>query len=86
MSAKKKLNHFFVLDQSFFNQQTFKDKERQFKKLVEECWFISDNLHTSYIEARDLSVTERTYLIDFINKKFKKQKEAIEEIKNKKSS
>lgn len=42
---------------------------KRFKDLVKECWFISDNLHTSYTDVLDISYQERLFLIEFIRNK-----------------
>jgi hypothetical protein len=47
--------------------------------LVKECWYISDNLHTSYTDVLDLSYVERVYLIENINAKNDATKKAFEE-------
>ena len=61
---------------------------KRFKEIVKECWYISDNLHTSYTDVLDLSFQERFYLIELINEKQEETKKAIEqrqaEMKNKK--
>ena len=51
---------------------------KRFKEIVKECWYISDNLNTSYSDVLDLSFQERFYLIELINEKQRKTKEAIE--------
>ena len=51
---------------------------KRFKEIVKECWYISDNLSTSYTDLLDISVAERTFLIKFIREKQEATKEAIE--------
>lgn len=80
----------FVLDQSFLDPLTSKDGEpygpKRYKEIVRECWYISDQLHTSYSDVLDLSFQERVYLIGYIDEKKKATQRALAEIdsKNKK--
>jgi hypothetical protein len=50
---------------------------------VKECWYISDNLHTSYTDVLDLSFQERFYLIELINEKQEATKKFLAESKAK---
>lgn len=52
---------------------------KRYKEIVKECWYISDNLHTSYTDVLDLSFQERFYLIECINEKQAATKRAMEE-------
>lgn len=76
------LLRFFDSGPSFLDPQTCKDGSpygpKRFKELVQECYFISDTLHTSYADVLDISVMERLYLIDFINQKNENTKKAID--------
>ena len=80
--------HRFVSDKNFLDQQTSKDGTpygpKRFKEIVQECWYISDNTHTSYTDVLDLSFQERFFLIGFIKEKQEATKKAIEEISTKK--
>ena len=71
------------MDRSFLDPRLTKDGKAygpaRFKKIVEECWMISDNIHTSYTDVLNLSFQERVYLLELINKKLKDTKEAIED-------
>ena len=77
----------FALDQSFLDPQTSNDGSpygpKRFKEIVKECWFISDNLNTSYTDVLDLSFQERFYLIELINEKQDATKRFLEEAKSK---
>jgi len=70
------------MDQNFLDPQLSKDGKpygpEHFKEIVKECWYISDNLHTSYTDVLDLSFQERFYLIELINEKQEKTQQAIE--------
>jgi len=70
------------MDQSFLDPQTSSDGTpygpKRYKEIVKECWYVSDNLHTSYTDVLDLSFQERFYLIELINEKHDATKKAIE--------
>lgn len=74
---------------SFLDPQTSSDGTpygpKRFKELVRECWYISDQTHTSYADVLDLSVAERIYLIRFINEKIENTNRAIEESNKKRT-
>jgi hypothetical protein len=77
------------LGPSFLDPQLSKDGKpygpKRFKEIVKECWYISDNLNTSYTDVLDLSFQERFYLIECINAKQEATKQAIEAAQRKKS-
>ena len=77
----------FALDQSFLDPQTSNDGSpygpKRFKEIVKECWFVSDNLNTSYTDVLDISFQERFYLIELINEKQDATKRFLEEAKAK---
>lgn len=54
---------------------------KRYKELVKECWYISDQLHTSYTDVLDLSVQDRIYLIECINEKHTATQKAVEQLK-----
>ena len=70
------------MGQNFLDPQTSSDGTpygpKRFKEIVKECWYISDNLNTSYSDVLDLSFQERFYLIELINDKQEKTQQAIE--------
>jgi hypothetical protein len=72
---------------SFLDPQTSKDGKpygpARFKEIVKECWFISDQISTSYTDVLDMSVQERIYLGECIQEKLDATHKAIEDIKNK---
>ena len=69
------------MDQNFLDPQTSKDGTpygpKRYKEIVKECWFISDQTHTSYADVLDLSFQERLFLIECINDKQKEQQKAM---------
>jgi hypothetical protein len=79
----KKLRPSFASGPSFLDPPTSNDGSpygpKRFKEIVKECWYISDSLHTSYTDVLDLSVAERTFLIENINAKHEATKKAFQE-------
>ena len=83
----------FDLQVSFSDQrQLIKDEETgqeipygiwKFNQIVRECYFISDNIHTSYKDLLDI-IKEKNLLIKYINEKNKAERDAIEKAKKKK--
>ena len=75
------------MDRSFLDPRTSEDgtpyAPKRYKEIVRECWYISDNLNTSYTDVLDLSVTERIFLIKLIREKQEATREAIEEARAK---
>ena len=59
---------------------------QRYKEIVQECWYISDQLHTSYADVLDLSFLERSYLIQLIAEKHEATKQAIETAKAQRQS
>lgn len=56
---------------------------KRYKEIVKECWYISDNTNTSYVDVLDISFQERLYLIECINNKQDATKRAMEEARQK---
>lgn len=79
--------HFFALGPNFLDPQQSNDGgaygPKRYKEIVKECWYISDNLHTSYTDVLDLSFLERAYLIECINKKNEDTRKEIDKLNNK---
>lgn len=84
----------FDLQVSFSSQhQLIKDSETgeeipygvwRFNQIVKECYFISDNIHTSYKDLLDITIKEKELLIKYINEKNKAEREALEKAKKRK--
>lgn len=56
----------------------------RYNRLVEECYYLSKAINTSYNDLLDNSLTEHNMLINLLIKDNKKQQEAIEKLnKNK---
>ena len=79
----KKLQHFFASGPSFLDPQISKDGTpygpKRYKEIVKECWYVSDNLHTSYTDILDLAYQDRIYLINCINEKKEATAQALAE-------
>lgn len=77
---------FFALDQSFLDPQLSKDGKpygpKRYKEIVQECWYISSTLNTSYTDVLDLAFQDRVYLIELINKRAETENKKLEELKN----
>ena len=56
----------------------------RYEELVKERYLISKTINTSYADVGKLTPIERKYIISYIIDEFKKQKEQLEELKNKK--
>ena len=69
----KKSQHFFASGPSFLDPQTSNDGSaygpKRYKEIVKECWYVSDNLNTSYTDVLNLAYQDRVYLIECINEK-----------------
>ena len=84
----------FGLQVSFSDQrQLIRDEETgeqipygvwKFNQIVKECYFISDNIHTSYKDLLDITIKEKDLLIKYINEKNKAVRDALEKAKKKK--
>lgn len=73
----------FDLGPSFLDPQLSKDGTpygpKHYKQLVKECWYVSDNLNTSYTDVLNLAYQDRIYLINLINEKKEATMRAMEE-------
>ena len=76
---------FFDSGLSFLDPQMSKDGKpygpKRYREIVKECWYISDQLHTSYSDVLDLSYQERVYLIECIHEKQVATQKAVEQLK-----
>ena len=79
----KNQTHSFASGPSFLDPQTTSDGQpygpKRYRELVRECWYVSDNLHTSYTDVLDLAVMDRISLIRLINEKIENTNKAMEE-------
>ena len=56
----------------------------RFNQIVNELYFISSNINTSYTDLLDITPKEKNLLINFINEKNKAEKEALDKMTKKK--
>lgn len=49
---------------------------KRFKEILEDCWFISKNINTSYTDILQISPLERKHLIDIIKESMRIEKDA----------
>lgn len=73
------LSHRFVSHLNFlFQHYDEKGKpigQKRFKEIMEECWFISRSINTSYNDILQISPLERKYLVDIIKESNRLEKE-----------
>ena len=84
-----KFQHDFSTNLNFFHQPTLKNKDGKeipygpwlYKRISEECYYISHQIHTSYTDLLKMSVRERGYLLEFVSNELKQQKESLDRFK-----
>lgn len=52
----------------------------RYKRLVEECYFISKYTHTSYLDVLQMSPLEKDYIISFIQDEQKREQKQLEQL------
>ena len=76
---------FFASGPNFLDPQLSNDGTaygpKRYKEILKECWYISDNLNTSYTDVLNLAAQDRVYLIECINEKKEATAKAFEEAK-----
>lgn len=81
-------SHRFASHLNFLDPQFNKDGEPygpwRYKQIVRECYLITKNMNTSYIDILKISPREREYLLQFLTEEFEKNKEAMEKASKKK--
>ena len=55
----------------------------RFRQIVEECYQISKRLNTSYNELMKISPTERSYLLQFLERDIRQENEMWEKLREK---
>lgn len=53
----------------------------KYKRIVEEAYYISHQINTSYTDVLKISPRERSYMLEFINDELQRQKESLEKMK-----
>ena len=73
----------FASGPSFLDPQLSNDGSpygpKRYKEIVKECWYVSDNLNTSYTDVLNLAYQDRIYLINCINEKKEATAQALAE-------
>ena len=54
----------------------------RFKQIVEECYLISKNCNTSYVDILNITPAERGYLREFIVEEAHRAEEAVNKIRS----
>lgn len=77
------LSHDFSINQHFLDPKTTKDGKPygpwKYKRIVEECYFISHQIHTTYSDLLKITPRERAYLMEFLSKEAEAIQKAREE-------
>lgn len=58
----------------------------KYRKIVEECYLISHQIHTSYLDMLQITPMEKDMMLKFINDELKVQKESYDRLKAKRES
>ena len=53
----------------------------RYKRLVEECYFISKNCNTSYRDVLEMTPLEKDYILSFIQQEQEQTQKQLEQIK-----
>jgi len=72
------------------NQRSLIDKEGReipygpwrYKRIIEECYYISHTINTSYNDILKVSPRERQYMLEFLQEELQKQKESRDKLNN----
>jgi len=52
-----------------------------YKRIVNECYFISHNINTSYTDLMNITPTERKYMLEFLDAERAEDEKRNEEFK-----
>lgn len=81
------LSHDFSTNQHFLDPILTSDGKPygpwKYKRIVEECYFISHQIHTTYSDLMKITPRERLYLIEFLSKEAEEMKKAREDSQKK---
>lgn len=53
----------------------------RYKQIVKECYLISKNVHTSYLDLLQITPSERYMMLDFLRDEAKQNQERFEKLK-----
>ena len=85
-------SHRFASLQSFSDpHQIIKDDHNQdiafglfrYNQIIDECYIISKNIHTSYLDLMEVTPKERDRMLELLSEEAKKQQEFIDKQKAK---
>lgn len=81
------LSHDFSINQHFLDPIWTSDGKPygpwKYKKIVEECYFISHQIHTTYSDLLKITPRERLYLMEFLTREAEEMQKAREESQKK---
>ena len=58
----------------------------KYKKVVEELYMVSHQIHTSYLDMLQITVREKDHMLGFINNELRMQKESLDKLKAKREA
>lgn len=82
----------FALHQSFLDPQTLiKDDNGKeipyglfrYKQIIQECYLISKNINTSYLDLMDITPNEKNMMLELLKDEAKRNEEYLEKYKKK---
>ena len=53
----------------------------RYKEIVKECYIISKNLNTSYVDLLKITPTEKNYMLEFLKQEAEHNKQIMEKMK-----
>lgn len=72
----------FASQVNFLDPQTTNEGQPyapiRYKEIVKECYLISKNLNTSYVDLLKITPTEKNYMLEFLQKEAEHNKQMIE--------
>ena len=81
------LSHDFSINQHFLDPKVTSDGKPygpwKYKKIVEECYFISHQIHTTYLDLLKITPRERLYLLEFLTREAEEMQKAREDAQQK---
>ena len=54
----------------------------RYKRLVEECYYISKNCNTSYLDVLQMTPLEKDYILSFIQKEQEMAQQQLDQLKS----
>ena len=73
----------FAFNRNFLDPKLMDDGKpfgpERYKRIVQECYLISKNMNTSYLDVIKMTPREREYLLEFLLDDFNEKKKAYEQ-------